>query len=1701
MQQQIENHIFTGMQKDISPLKHSSSMLSDAHNIRIVPIEEGTGFSITNERGTLQCNFNLKLYIGHCILEPYIVVFATYATVKKSVQGDGPDFIILIERKEGLDADGNIVESYSSNTLYTGNLKFDVKHPIETLGIYESDVIQKVYWTDGINQPRVINIVKHKLLQLDKPLTTIADVAKTYNDTSFDFIPSMSLAETLQVTRKEGNGVFAPGTIQYAISYYNKYGGETNLVAVSPLSYISFEDRAGSPEERVSNVFDVAIRDIDTSFDYLRLYSIHRTSIDATSVCRKVVDVKTKIANTTEVETITEHNVVTPAHLYVGESTPESTNFERSAYWILHIGSARYDISDAKKNFYNNIVKDHLGFTNTEWLRFNKEDYPNFWLEVFDQVGTMSDGTIYTTSPKIITFNSNSKKDIYISLSKIQGGPSSKSDPTYIVVSSSFSVGDYSLYTAQGIDYRWVEAETTEVTKTVEVKKYHIIDNGTIGETIDPSTLLYVGGELITANSITQKDNTLFLAGITLTRPAVSSELKFYARNLDIDLQQTKISLPTSITTGYYSYSNQLSLGSTSYFKTGETYRFGFQAQHKTGKWSEPIFIKDMLVAPREAGMLVYPTLEDGVLTINNPSVTIPASIVDALKALGYVKVRPLVVFPTLEERTIITQGVLCPTVFNVKARKTNAPFAQSSWFLRPNLPTEVTRFPDLLSPISNNGSIVEFRHHYSLPASNIVGPSEIEGTENQYVGFANNNITDDLFFIDQSIVTMHSPDIEWDDGLAAINNKQLKCRIVGLAEFRSSVGQMDLQLTTPSRSKLAKFTIENTPYGITTQTPTDTIITSPARSLVSGPFYKDVVYKKAEDSDSESPQPWQEADLSGHYMLYPWQKVGSINNSGGDSAVLGKKRLCNLKFSTTKYIGTYEFNNGITPIQYVDTDQVTLTKIAQPKNSSLTQGISYYSNVDTLISNGSQSDYVANLNDTRTTSVINTKLVGNNAVIDEAIRDNPALSRKENGVRIKYKSSKHLVFAFNYTNTGGQVILPSINNLNKIIDTSYPFWLAQLSSEATTGGGYIWHYNITTSDTFPATVDASNVAIRSVGDRVLIMSEKYQGLWRLTKFYNSREGNWPPEKLVRGEFWEKEDIVTNDYLHRIGTDEWLQVDSYGNFVNSSVGDPTYEGATISQDNISPNDSPKLPYLFIAELYRDNVTNRFGGTSEEALQSNLWQIAGQEVGLLNSSDATIVFTEGDTWFGRYDCLKTYPFSNDDINQVIEIGSFMLESKVNPDGRYDRNRGLINNLNVNNTNFNLYNPVYNQSDNYFTYRILDSDFYGLNTFPNQVTWTKEKTLTEQVDTWTNVTLTSTLDMDGTRGKIVSLDVFNDNIYCFQEKGISNILFNSRVQIPTSEGVPIEISNSYKVDGKRYITNDIGCQDKWSIQVTPRSIYFIDGNKKALYSWNGESITNISETSYMSSWFRDATYNKWDSLDKKGFRIFYDSGLQDLYITNKDICLCYNEQLQSFTSFYDYKDVGAMFNISGDFYSIETSKSTERDSYTLWKHYAGDYNTLYGKVVPNSISFISNGLDNKQSTLDKVFTNLDYRMDVFKTKDIPDYSTTNESFDTIRVTNEYQDTGTVRLTTKRLVNGNSSSNHSSNLKKKFRTWHIDIPRNKFDKDNISTTGRRDRIRNQWCEITLTRNNMGFGTLEDQYGRDNKFIMHDINSYYYI
>jgi hypothetical protein len=167
-----------------------------------------------------------------------------------------------------------------------------------------------------------------------------------------------------------------------------------------------------------------------------------------------------------------------------------------------------------------------------------------------------------------------------------------------------------------------------------------------------------------------------------------------------------------------------------------------------------------------------------------------------------------------------------------------------------------------------------------------------------------------------------------------------------------------------------------------------------------------------------------------------------------------------------------------------------------------------------------------------------------------------------------------------------------------------------------------------------------------------------------------------------------------------------------------------------------------------------------GGTSKFALQQLNWNVCSKATSINNS----IENTWGDTYYQRWDCLKTYPTSEEDKNSIVDVLSFMVETHINLDGRCDVNRGVNNLINARPTNFNLLNTAYNQLDNFFAYKITDDKFDD-NAYENQVVWSLTKVPMDDIDKWTCLNAVNYLNLNGTYGKLNKILNVNDVLVAF------------------------------------------------------------------------------------------------------------------------------------------------------------------------------------------------------------------------------------------------------------------------------------------------------------------------------------------------
>ena len=256
-----------GMWQDAAISRTPNEYSYENHNIRISSIQGGTELIVTNEKGWRELERYVNItYLGSCQISNHLVVFGK--------TNDGIDKIIRYSFTDG---------EITTKVLYSGNLKFVVpedvnKNIIECIPWYESEDVQKIYWVDGVNSTRVINVV--------------GEIIEN-NDDQFDVSAKISHIPSVRIKKDYRKpGLFAQGTIQYFITYYKKYGSETSIVWQSSLQYISFSDRGAKADENVSCGFDIVINNIDYDYDYIRLYAASRTSNDSAISLRVVGDIK-----------------------------------------------------------------------------------------------------------------------------------------------------------------------------------------------------------------------------------------------------------------------------------------------------------------------------------------------------------------------------------------------------------------------------------------------------------------------------------------------------------------------------------------------------------------------------------------------------------------------------------------------------------------------------------------------------------------------------------------------------------------------------------------------------------------------------------------------------------------------------------------------------------------------------------------------------------------------------------------------------------------------------------------------------------------------------------------------------------------------------------------------------------------------------------------------------------------------------------------------------------------------------------------------------------------------------------------------------------------------------------------------------------------------------------------------------------------
>lgn len=221
---------FGGLNQDMGYDSIPNNLYIDAKDIRITTTDGESQGSFTNLQGHEQGFIipqddygtpnGLKEIIGVATIRNKFVIFVT-----DDSNTNGWIYQVVY------DEDRNIASTSPSIVYWNANLLFRKQWPIEALGRYESDCVQRVYWTDYNNYFRSLNITDPQLA--------------TFDDGLVDVFPDVEWTQPIIKAIPSGGNIFT-GIYQASFKLLTSDGKET-LISPPSVTLHIVSDSEGIP--------------------------------------------------------------------------------------------------------------------------------------------------------------------------------------------------------------------------------------------------------------------------------------------------------------------------------------------------------------------------------------------------------------------------------------------------------------------------------------------------------------------------------------------------------------------------------------------------------------------------------------------------------------------------------------------------------------------------------------------------------------------------------------------------------------------------------------------------------------------------------------------------------------------------------------------------------------------------------------------------------------------------------------------------------------------------------------------------------------------------------------------------------------------------------------------------------------------------------------------------------------------------------------------------------------------------------------------------------------------------------------------------------------------------------------------------------------------------------------------------------------
>ena len=610
------------------------------------------------------------------------------------------------------------------------------------------------------------------------------------------------------------------------------------------------------------------------------------------------------------------------------------------------------------------------------------------------------------------------------------------------------------------------------------------------------------------------------------------------------------------------------------------------------------------------------------------------------------------------------------------------------------------------------------------------------------------------------------------------------------------------------------------------------------------------------------------------------------------------------------------------------------------------------------------------------------------------------------------------------------------------------------------TDGNY---FNLITPEiyTFPTTIDGTTVNVNRWEYKKIFNNTKFGEIFYssglVTPQISFLVDLFKPTYLQGDGFSTRlENVLLTDFFagttqrRTVTFNSTLSIENDTKFKTISNNSVIFESATLNQtldDGFAAlstatktDGTTNFHFTPIVELYTF-LPNQYGGNNYASRQRNTYISMSEKQ--IKSATNIINTCYGDTYIGEIPILRVSEANSDYEGTISEIVTYIGESSINNRLRHDLIKNNNGNTTVDLQNSFLYNDVYQQESDLIKSLTKPFNFVEQNRFRSEIIATPKKQLGEFIDNWTKVSINDRITLDTEFGAVTGFAKLKDTLFAFQKDAIAYLAVNPRVQISTSDNIPIQLGSGKLIERYEYITTKSGSLHARSIVSTETGIFYYD-----LLNYSINRLTSQNEevtlTKGLYNYFRDFSINHYDELD--GTQLvsgFYHNDKEEIYFTfntaTEPFTVAYNLLSDGFSSFYSFV-APHYFDINNRMYSIPDNQNG------IWEHQAGDNNYFYDVYYPSSITLIANEFPDN----DKIFDGLTYIMD---TENQLNEDETLVSFNEIKVDTSYQTSNNTPLVI------------GSNLRRKFRIFRIQLPRE---------FGTRNRMRGQYALIKLTFNN---------------------------